>query len=127
LAAVSSGADLHPVTKNPAPNKAIAPKDCNLLEILTFPPYTASNGSNWFDPPFLTYFELLSMAMRVTLRTPVEGTSRREDLQPIDDGVAGDAAGGQIAIRRSIQGAKTVYFVQKALIWIKTSRNLAKK
>jgi hypothetical protein len=70
LACVNSGVDLQPTARNnPAPKRAIAPKVFLFNVFLTFPPYTAQNGSITIDPPFFTYFPLLSMELQVTGRT----------------------------------------------------------
>jgi hypothetical protein len=68
-AAVSSGADLQPLNNKPVPNIAATARTLKALTFFTFPPYTARNDSISFDPPFLSYFRLLSMELKVTLRT----------------------------------------------------------
>src|ERR1035438_9697356 len=68
-ACVSSGADLQPAKTIPAPKIAKDIKTFIFATFFTFPPLDTHDWLIYFDPPFLSYFPLLSMELEVTGRT----------------------------------------------------------
>src|ERR1039457_2326171 len=68
-ACVSSGADLQPAKTIPAPKIAKDIKTFIFATFFTFPPLIVHIWLIYFDSPFLSYFPLLSMQLKVTGRT----------------------------------------------------------